>query len=73
VRWVGGGVNEVLVPDQLERAPVVESLEKGVLPNAAGQLSTSLSFGGNPTVAATTMWVESPDKYRRNLQNYYYR
>lgn len=52
---------------------VVDSLEKAVLPNAAGQLSTSLSFVGDPTITSSTMWVESPDKYRRNLQNYYYR
>lgn len=51
----------------------VDSLEKAASPNASGQLSTSLSFAGNPTIAASVMWVESPDKYRRNLQSYYQR
>ncbi len=50
---------------------LLDQVEKAVLPTATGTLSTLLSLNDQPSVASQTMWVESPDAYRRNIQTYY--
>lgn len=49
----------------------VDSLELSVLPTEGGTVSTSLGFEVNALATTGMMWVESPDKYRRNIQTYY--
>ncbi|VTU45321.1 hypothetical protein [Variovorax sp. PBL-E5] len=51
----------------------VDQVETSVLPAAAGTVSTTLNFLADPQVASSTMWVESPDRYRRNIQSYYFK
>lgn len=52
---------------------VIDSIEKSALPSSAGTVSTPLTFNANPSVKAQTLWVESPDAYRRNIQTYYHK
>lgn len=52
---------------------IVDQLEMSVLPTAAGMVATDLAFGVDPSVASSMMWVESPDRYRRNIQTSYAR
>lgn len=54
-------------------AAVIDSIEKSVLPGSTGTVSTTLTFNAAPSVAAQTLWVESPDAYRRNIQTYYHK
>jgi len=49
----------------------IDSVEKSALPSASGVISTTLSFGADPTVTSQLMWVESPDRNRRSIQTYY--
>lgn len=51
----------------------IDGVEKSVLPNTSGAVSTTLSFAANASVASQTMWVESPDAHRRSIQTYYYK
>jgi hypothetical protein len=51
----------------------LDSVENSALPSSTGTVSTSISFGADPTVASQMLWVESPDAYRRSIQTYYHK
>jgi hypothetical protein len=51
----------------------LDQMELSVLPTASGTVGTSLDFGVEPLAVSSAMWVESPDRYRRNIQTYYYK
>ncbi|SEB20401.1 hypothetical protein [Variovorax sp. YR216] len=52
----------------------IDNVEKSVLPNASGAISTTLTFNpAQQTVASQMMWVESPDQNRRSIQTYYHK